>query len=473
MLRLLRTDRNIARNTMVARCLWLLLGSWMAVRSLSGCAWIRSNPSDTWLQERCELGQTPEYSIGVLLPLSGKYAWYGKTVLDGIQLGMDCHVDDDVGCRSYRLVVRDTQGDGERASSLLQEMVQQEKVVAVLGPLFSEESRAAGDSAQEIGVSLLALSGSYMLPEIGSYVFTNFMTREAEIATLVGYARNALGIQTAAVLYPEDRDGRIFFDLFERGFSESGGRLTRAIGYPADTANFSPIVKQLVGRADLDKRPDFIARRDQIRRMYRNRPLAMQRALENLYKKIPPIIDFEAIFVPDVYEKIAMLAPALAFEDVVLQTQDAAKTERLKKSLGRNQLDMVYLLGTDGWHHPKLIEWAGRYVEGAVFCDGFFKDSTKPATRSFVERFQARYHSEPGTLAAHAYDAARMLRWVLDRETICKTSDLRDALLDMQHFEGACGAASMDASGRVKKELFLLTIRSGRVVELALPLPVS
>ena len=39
--------------------------------------------------------------------------------------------------------------------------------------------------------------------------------------------------------------------------------------------------------------------------------LKRKRALEKLVKKISPIVDFEALFVPDYVDKVVMIAPAL------------------------------------------------------------------------------------------------------------------------------------------------------------------
>ena len=46
-----------------------------------------------------------------------------------------------------RLLVRDTGGDAERATTALRELAEDPDVIAVVGPIFSRESEAAARSA--------------------------------------------------------------------------------------------------------------------------------------------------------------------------------------------------------------------------------------------------------------------------------------------------------------------------------------
>ena len=47
----------------------------------------------------------------------------------------------------------------------------------------------------------------------------------------------------------------------------------------------------------------------------------------------------------------------------------------------------------------------------AIFVDGFYAGSARPATKAFVEAFQKKYSARcPTILEASAYDAARMVR---------------------------------------------------------------
>jgi len=86
-----------------------------------------------------------------------------------------------------------------------------------------------------------------------------------------------------------------------------------------------------------------------------------------------PIIDFQAIFIPDSFEKVGLIAPQLLFHDVA----------------------GVLLLGTNLWHSDELIHMARGYVQGAIVPDGFFLNSPSPRVRDFVSSYDEVLGSLP------------------------------------------------------------------------------
>jgi branched-chain amino acid transport system substrate-binding protein len=150
----------------------------------------------------------------------------------------------------------------------------------------------------------------------------------------------------------------------------------------------------------------------------------------------------------------------------VLMTEDKNKIERIKKSMKSTSLDMIYVLGGSGWNSPKLIEWAGRYVQGAVFCDGFFAATSRRAARQFVERFKSNFERDPGMIEAHAYDTARIVRKVVEQSKPTERRAFRDALLKIQGFDGATGLLRFTPQREVEKDLFLLTIDGDEIQEI-------
>jgi branched-chain amino acid transport system substrate-binding protein len=164
-------------------------------------------------------------------------------------------------------------------------------------------------------------------------------------------------------------------------------------------------------------------------------------------------------------DKVVMIAPALAFEDIVLYTESTWHIDRIKKSLGRTKLDMVYLLGGNGWNNPNVIQWAERYVQGAIFCDGFFLQSARPATKLFVGKFKANFDRDPSMVEAEAYDTARILKGIIEKKRPPDRRALRDNLLQVKNFEGATGDTSFGADGEAEKNIFLLTIKKEEILE--------
>jgi branched-chain amino acid transport system substrate-binding protein len=395
-------------------------------------------------------------AIGVLLPLSGEFEAYGKKAWEGIQLGAGLF-DSPPLADAPTFVVRDTKGDAQTAVEQLEDLVFNEQVIAVIGPMMAKETYAAAMKAEELQVPLITLSIRQDVVDVGRWVLRNFLTIPAQARTLVSYAMEKLSARRFALLYPNDWYGVEFANALWDEIERRQGEVRGAESYEPDQKNFAEPVKKLVGRYHLEARWDFVVERNRIRKEAKS-ALERQRAMDKLLKKLPPVVDFEVLFVPDYVEKVVLIAPALAVEDIILHTESKWQIERLKKSLDREKLDMIYLMGGNGWNDPRLIEWAERYVQGAIFCDGFFLESSRPATRAFVEKFRARFERDPSIMEAHAYDTAQILRQIIKDKKPANRGQMLERLLEMRDYDGATGRTSFTKNGEVEKELFLLTV---------------
>jgi ABC-type branched-subunit amino acid transport system substrate-binding protein len=159
--------------------------------------------------------------------------------------------------------------------------------------------------------------------------------------------------------------------------------------------------------------------------------------------KPEPFVNFDAVFIPDNYQRVAMIAPQLPYHDV----QD------------------VLLIGTSLWQSPQLIETARDYVQNAIFPSGFFEKSGKPDVRTFIASYKANYDSEPGMLAAVGYDTVRILQQIMEGEDVQTRKDIRNKLFEIQGFEGVTGDIIFDSQGELQNGPFLLTV-SGRRMRL-------
>jgi ABC-type branched-subunit amino acid transport system substrate-binding protein len=403
-------------------------------------------------------------AVGVLLPLTGDYREYGQKALESIQLGAGVFEDARADRPQVVLVIRDTAARPEQAAAMVEDLVLNEHVVAVLGPMFTAEAYAAAVKAQELEVPLLALSARPELTAVGPCVFRNFLTLEAQAEALVRHAMEKLHVSKFALLYPNDKYGVGFVNAFWDEVKKRGGEVRAVERYEPDTKTFADPIRKLVGRFWMAARYEYIQELVKIRRE-KDTNLARQRAIEKLKKTLKPVVDFQAIFVPDYYENVVLLAPALAFEDIVLKTTSQWQIDRLKKSLGRDKLDMVYLLGGNGWNHPRLVEWAERYVQGAIFADGFFDESSRPATRMFVARFRTHFDRRPDAVDAHAHDSAMMVRQVVEGARPQSRAAFREALSRVE-VDGAAGRTRFRADREAEKELFLLTVKKDAIKEI-------
>ncbi len=393
-------------------------------------------------------------TIGCLLPLSGKYGVFGQRALKGIQMA----VRDFSKNRGLevKVIVKDTGSDPEKAAQCVEEL-DREKVIGIAGPLLAVDM--AGEKAQELGIPMIALTQKNDFPLQGQYLFSNFITPQMQVQALGEYAFRKLGITKVAILYPSERYGNTYKDLFWDVADEFGVDVVGVEAYKGTDTDFTLPIQKLTG--EYFKVPDIIKQK---------RALEQQAVLNEFLSDSDSIdlsgadsigsqpvrgaisrkedeikIDFGALFIPDSSSRLNLILPQLAFNDA---------------------RGMV-LLGTNLWHDKGLLKGTKGYNRNAVITDGYFGGSTRPATIRFEEDFTRLFQESPGFLEAVSYDTAYILFNACQDETVNSRTALRQSLLNQASFNGVTGNTIFDQSGAARKELFLITVKRGRFAEIA------
>ena len=247
-----------------------------------------------------------ENCIGCLLPLSGPFAAYGQEVLNGITLGILSGSTDEAG---MQIIVGDTAGNPEKALNELKTLVDIQKVVGIIGPLSSKTAVVTAEKAQELGVPMIALTQRSDIVKTGEMVFRNFLTPAQEIDSLLDLAMGQLGLERFGILYPDNAYGRFCMNLFWDKLDEMGGSVTAVETYPPDVTDFADEIKKMVGL--------YYPRTGNWRSTYAKRKTESAEGSEMVLEEDDPLIDFDAVFIPDTYQRVAMIAPQLAFHDVL------------------------------------------------------------------------------------------------------------------------------------------------------------
>ena len=389
-------------------------------------------------------------TIGVLLPLSGPYEKFGFRALKGIELAMD-HFSIQGDKPPINISVKDTGADPDKTIRALEELYQ-EQVAAILGPIVA--SGVAAREAQRMGIPIITLTQKDGIPEIGDKVFRNFITPKMQVQALTAFTVESLGLYRFAILYPDENYGLTFMNLFWDELIGLGGQVVGVEAYKPKQTDFSEPIKKLVGLyyeipEDLKIENDFAEDGDQQENSAdtdeKNPEEDFDNNTDEAQEEEPePIVDFDAIFIPDSPGLAGLIAPQLAYFDI----KD------------------VYLLGTNLWHSDSLIRIADQYVQGAVMADGFFAESTSPAVQDFVTKFEETYQEKPDFIEAVVFDSALILFHAVSRPHIRYRNEIRDELLNLDNFPGTTGITRFDENGEVQKKLHLLRIKGKRFVEL-------
>jgi ABC-type branched-subunit amino acid transport system substrate-binding protein len=390
-------------------------------------------------------------TLGVVLPLTGPFARFGEESLEGVLLAAGIFPAGPEG-PEVRLRIRDTGGRPERAAEVVRELAAAGDVAAIVGPLLSGECEAAAAEAQAAGLPLLALSSREEIARDRPFVFRVRTTPHDEVRMLVDYATRVLGAQSFAILYPRDVYGRGLRRLFWDEVEAAGGQVVSVASYDPEANDFGDPIRRLVGyvlltpaeKRLIEKREEMLSR---ARRLPHDKAIALRDEARAMTgpddEPLPPIVDFDALFIPESYEKVGLIAPHLAYHEVV----------------------GMRLLGASGWHHPQLLELAQQHVEGAVFTAHFFSESPIPFVRGFADAYSATFGAPADVFAAQAYDATRLALAQLARGRSSPEA-VRDGLLLTKAWPGVTGVLSMRGDGNAQKRPFVLGVERGHVRQL-------
>lgn len=388
-------------------------------------------------------------SIGVVLPLSGPFAHFGEQSLQGVLLAAGVFAPPNDFGANVRVVVRDSGGSPARAGAAVRELAELDFVSAIVGPLLSSECEAAAEAAESAGIPLLTLTAREEIARDRPHVF-RLRTRDVEETQLLVERARADGAARFAILYPDDAYGRALRGLFWDAVEERGGRVVGVASYDPKATDFAEPIRRLAGFTLLDaEEKRLIAEREEMSQQARRASAEeafelRQQAVELVTQDgspLPPIVDFDALFIPESHENVVLIAPQLAFHEVT----------------------GARLLGSEGWYHEDLVRLERKHVDGALFTAHFYPWSHVPYVRQFTARFEETFGRQPGVFEAQAYDATNLILVQMARGRQRRES-LRKGVLATEAYPGVSGVITMGPDGNAHKRPYLLGVERGRVV---------
>ncbi len=352
--------------------------------------------------------------IGCLVPLNGPHEKYGRMVQRGLNMALEEWNKNHPG-QTISLVVKDAPTEGDEALRAFEALAKEEGVAAVIGPLGAQTVKAVAPAADRLGVPMLALTQRDEEAPRNLYVLHVFLDNRDLVRSLVRHCRTKLGYTRFASLYPEDRYGQRLSKVFAEVVREEGGNLVTSVAYREKTTDFKEPLQKLLTVAN-----------------------------QNLPPSGMELAPFEALFIPDQIQTLALIAPQLPHNNVLGAT----------------------LLGTNLWAEGALLDVGSSYIEQALFAAPFYAESDVPRSRAFCQRFEEQYQTAPSYLEAQAYDALMLL--LAGRSALRGGAGDRFAILQAiqqsRNFEGVTGTYSFTPEGDLKRNYLIFQVQNGQIV---------
>jgi ABC-type branched-chain amino acid transport systems, periplasmic component len=313
--------------------------------------------------------------IGVVSPMSGPGATAGKYITNGVKLIEEKLKAEGgllVGDTRYPIefVYEDNEAKEETTTNVYQKLINQDKVIAIVGPDMSKAILAAGPIAQSAGVVAVGtFTTNEAVTQVGDYIFRACFIDPFQGRAAAKYAWDA-GYKTAAVIYNNaDAYSKGLYENFELAFTELGGKVVEVQAYSgSDIKDYNVQLTKI--------------------------------------KAANP----EVVFIPNM------------FTEIPLQVRQA-------RELGIT----APFVGGDSMDAPEVAQLAGfENIAGTAYVSAFSPDNPDPVAQEFVKAFNDAYGMNPNSNAVLAYEATLMILESIKNAATIDRKGIRDAMASLK-----------------------------------------
>jgi len=304
----------------------------------------------------------------------------------------------EVGGKKYKLefVYQDNEAKAESAVNAALKLINQDNVVAIVGPNSSKQAIPAGATCNDSQVPMVTpWSTNPDTTKDRPWVFRACFLDPFQGPVAANFASKQFGAKTAAVIFDIANDySKGLAEIFKAEWEKKSGAGT-VVGFESHGTKDQDFSAQLT--KIIAAKPDFI-------------------------------------FIPDNYNQVAL---------IVKQAHD----------LGYKGPFM----GSDAWGSAELMTLCGKDCVGQYFSTHYAAAGAQGATKEFIDRYNAKYKYVPDDVAALTWDATRLVLQAIqaagkvDPDIKAQRKLVRDSLANIKEFAGITGNMKFAGTGDPNK----------------------
>jgi branched-chain amino acid transport system substrate-binding protein len=348
--------------------------------------------------------------IGALFSVTGPASFLGAPEEKTARMLVDeINASGGVKGQKVELVLKDTAGSPERAVSFAKQLIEEDKVLAIIGPSTSGETMKIKDLCEENKMLLVSCAAAETIVNpVAKYVF-KVPQKDSQAVLWIYRTMKDKGIAKIAILSSTD------------GFGAAGK-------------------KQL-------------------------EDLAKSEGIEIL---VDEVYDKQATDLTDILTKVKSKAGVQAVVNWSIVPAQSMVAKNMKQ-LGLN----VPLFQSHGFGNPKYVQQAGAAAEGTLFPAGRLlvvdelpdNHPQKQVLAAYKKDYESRYKEDVSTFGGHAYDSLMIVAEALKQAGSPDREKVRDALETLKGFVGTAGVFSFSATDHTGLDLSafeMLTVKDGK-----------
>ncbi len=351
----------------------------------------------------CNKSGSDEILIGEFESLTGSEATFGQSSHNGLVLAVE-EVNSSGGLlgKKIKLITEDNQGKPSETQTVVQKLINRDKVVAIIGEVASSRSKAGAPICQAAKIPMITpASTNPEVTTIGDYIFRVCFIDPFQATVMSKFAINSMKVKKIAVLIDQKNAYSTgLADNFKQVYTSMGGEIVEEQKYSAG-----------------DK--DFKAQ------------------LTSIKAKNP-----EAIFIPGYYTDVNLIS---------IQAREIGLT--------------CPLFGSDGWESEKLTEGKAKdALEGSFFSTHVSSDDPSPKIQDYIKKYKTKYGKEPDAMSFLAYDAGMILFDAIKKANSTEGEKIKNELAKTKDYPGVTGVITINEQRNAVKPAVVLEIKDGKFV---------
>ena len=367
------------------------------------------------------------FSIGIVLPLSGKRANFGKRALAGIDQGIRSHALD-----KYKVHIVDSEGSGAVGSYRVKELAESHFVSTIIGGLFPQEALEEYLEARKHGILYISLSQIYLPKDQKDHLLLEVPgSIESQMELLFSKKMLRTFGRRAAVVYPQDRRGEAYIDEFWRRALDTGVDITGVQSYKKDKVDYREPIEKILGLRFNRERKEEV---DILSKIYK---LEKKRAVRRI-QILRPQIDFDWVFIPAFPKEALQIVPSFSYYD----------------AFGVN------IIGESAWRSQSLLredyQYANLYFVGEDIAE---------LSEDFSQKFYERYRRRPRIVEILSYDAFLIVSSLLKDARLDGRDELDRHIRSRGKLSGMTGSWNFQ-DGAWIKEMAPFKLKNGKIERL-------
>lgn len=344
----------------------------------------------------------PPVRIGTIAPLSGAGAFDGQLAVEGME-AMVAIVNDAggvLGGRKLELVKYDDKGNPEEGVSAAKRAIEQDDVDVIVGGWFSSVALTMKEVTRDRIINIMTSTQHPNTTKEGhKYLFRLNATSTMMSSTYSKFICEKMDIKNVAFITINDDYGRLEVENYRKLLSECGIEVLGNEFYNKEDTDFVTALTKL-------------------------------KALNS-----------DAIYVS------------------AINTAQGATIYRQIRQTGYKGK----IIASAGNMNPKLVELAGKSLEGVYSVSLFAPDSDNPKLKAWIEQYGKMFSNEPAFIGSLGAQAIEVLAGSIEEAGDPRAYDKIAAALRGHPWDTLLGTITFDDIGQAIQNIYLVQVKDGKI----------